>query len=129
MQVLTSGFTSSPILHHIYLHSCFCPGRRQRVIPPCFLDYGLGADRKVQHLDFKCTCVRTYVCVCYMHVWGMLVLKGFCPRTTIMDGERDFPDGRGGDDLHHDQQQEKNKIDTHRGAVCMYMCVWRGLPA
>lgn len=22
---------------------------------------------------------------------------------------------RGGDDLHHDQQQEKNKIDAHKG--------------
>ena len=70
-----------------------------------------------------CASVRLHVNVCGDY-GGMLVLKGFCPRMAIMDGERETSQmaGRGGDDLHNNQQ-EKNEIDTHGGGVCVCVCV------
>lgn len=52
---------------------------------------------------FVCVCVRVHVPL-YLSVWtgGVLVLKGLCPRTAIMDGERDTQMvDRGESDLHN----------------------------
>lgn len=58
----------------------------------------------------------------------MLVLKGLCPRTAIMDGERETSQmaDRGEDDLHNNQQQQEKKQHRYRWGgvcVCVFECV------
>lgn len=86
-------------------------------------------------LEFKCAtislCLFVYMGVCAsvrLHVnvcgdyGGMLVLKGFCPRMAVMDGERDFPDGRQRRG-RPTQQPTREKQDRYTWGRCVFVCL------
>lgn len=71
-----------------------------------------------------CECAHPHVVqTCVWGLWVMVVLKGFCPRMPVMDGEREREPSqmadRGEDDLHNNQQQEKKTTWINMGDVCV----------